>query len=183
MLLEERGGHLGIAIDATNGFVAFFLYLSCFEHSFSDSRGWFAFGSFGNVFKRYAFYLDLYVNSIHERPRNLVHISLNLCGRTSAFACGMMKIAAWAWIHGCHQHERTRQSDIISRTRDCNHSVLQGLAKGFKNRTRKFGQLITPKRLAPLGENQYLCTQNNINQPHKYIIVGAKLLKIKEIQL
>ena len=67
IFLEQRGGHLGIAIHSFHSFVTFHLYLPRFEHPFADGRGGFSFGSFGNVFKRDTLNFHLQVNTIHER--------------------------------------------------------------------------------------------------------------------
>ena len=55
------------------------------------------------------------------------------------------EIAAWAGIHGCHEHKGGGECDGILGTRDVDDAVLKWLAQHLKNGTLELWQFIEEK--------------------------------------
>ncbi len=98
--------------------------------------------------------LDVDVDSIHERPRDLGAIALNLWDRTGAFIVGIAVITAGAGVHGCDQHEASRVGEGGRCTGDGHPFLFQGLTQDFQDILLEFGQFVQEKN-AVVGEADF----------------------------
>ena len=160
-LLQLLSAHLGVTVDAGEVFKARLLDFTR-RHDASPDIGT-AFGrlAVGHIVKFHRLYLHLYVNTIHQRAGDFVHVFLHLVGHTGALSRRMTIIAAGARIHRCHQHKRGRIINGIFGSGDGDDAVFYRLAHHFQHLARKFREFTIPKRLAPLRVICYLCIQIN----------------------
>ena len=93
--------------------------------------------------------LDLQVDAIEQRTRNLAHVMRALVLVADAFLLWMAIIPAWARIHRGHEHERGGVFGRVFRPTDAYNPVLQRLPHHLQHASIKFWQLIQAERLAP----------------------------------
>lgn len=98
--------HLGIAIDFSAGAKAFDLALASFCDTPANSSGRLGCWDLHKVLIRYSRHLQVQINTIQQRARDLGMISTNFAWRTTAVVFRIRMVAAGAWIHGGNQHKR-----------------------------------------------------------------------------
>ena len=105
VFVEQGGGHLGVAVDA--GFVleAAFLEHPGGDDALADGGAGFAWGLTRHLVEIDGLDLDLQVDAVEQRARNLAHVVGALVLVADAFLLGVPIVPARARIHAGHQHE------------------------------------------------------------------------------
>ena len=127
ILMNHALGHLCIAVNGLVGAEALGLNFARLHHPFADGGTGFARRCTTDVGKRHGRYLALDVDAVEQRPRDFVHVVLNLPRRAHAMVGWIAVIAARTGVHAGHKHERTRERDVVFCAADGYHSVLQWL--------------------------------------------------------
>ena len=83
--------------------------------------------------------LDMDVDAVEKRPRNLRDVALNLRRRAVALARRIAEESARARIHRRNQHESGRKTDGKRRAGYGDAAVLQRLAQHFEHIALKLG--------------------------------------------
>ena len=86
------------------------------------------------------FYLN--VDAVEQRSGYFIEIFLHGSRRADAFFCGMIIIAAWAWVHGCNEHESCRIVDCVFCARYGYVAVFKRLAHHFEHLAVEFRKLV-----------------------------------------
>ena len=86
--------------------------------------------------------LDLQVDAVEQRARNLAHIMRALVLVADALLRGVPIVPARAWIHRGHEHERRGVFGRILGSANGNHPVLQRLPHHLKHTSIEFRQFI-----------------------------------------
>ena len=105
VFVQEGWGHLGVAVDA--GFVlkAAFLQGSRGDDALADGGRGFAWGFARHLVEIDGLHLNLKVNAVKQRARNLAHVMAALVLVADALFLGMPIVPARARIHAGHQHK------------------------------------------------------------------------------
>ena len=128
VFVQQGRGHLGVAVDAW-----FVLEAALLEHpgsddALADGGAGFAWCLAGHLVKIDGLDLDLQVDSIQQRARNLAHVVGTLVLVADALLLGVPIVPARARIHRSHQHERGGIFRRVFRPTDAYNPVLQRLA-------------------------------------------------------
>lgn len=83
----------------------------------------------------------MYVDPVHQRPRDLSHIPLDLHRRTSALTI-RAEIAAWTRIHGCNESNVGRKRQRRRSSRDRHSSILERLTQYLENAAVELRQFV-----------------------------------------
>jgi len=105
VFVQEGRGHLGVAVDA--GFVleAAFLQHPGGDDALADSGTGFAWGLAGHLLEIDGLHLDLQVDAVEQRARNLAHVVGALILVADALLLGVAIVPARARIHRGHEHK------------------------------------------------------------------------------
>ena len=95
--------------------------------------------------------LDLQVDAVEQRSRNLAHIVGALVLVADAFLLGVPVVATWTRIHRGHQHERGGIFGRVFRPTDTYNPVLQRLTHHLQNGAIEFWEFIQAEELAPFS--------------------------------
>ena len=90
----------------------------------------------------YRRHVNVDVNSVHQRPRDLLEISTDLARRAFASSRLAAEIATGARIHRRDEHELGGKPHRSFGTRDNHKTVFQRLANHLENLPRKFGEFV-----------------------------------------
>ncbi len=82
------------------------------------------------------------VDAVHERAGDTAQIAMYGTRRAGAFARRMVVVAARAGIHRRHQREVGRILDAVTRPRDGDTPLFEGLPEHFEHVAAEFGQLV-----------------------------------------
>ncbi len=150
VFVQEGRGHLGVAVDA--GFV---LEAALLEHPSSDDAladggAGLARGLGRHLVKIDGLDLNLQVNAVQQRARNLAHVVGALILVADALLLGMPIVPARARIHRSHEHKRGGVFGAVFRPTDTYYPVLQRLTHHLQHTSIEFRQLIQAEELAPL---------------------------------
>src|SRR5438552_11107427 len=82
------------------------------------------------------------VDAIHQGPRELPAIPLDLVGKAGALAVGIAPEAAGAWVHRGDEDEPCRVCRGAARARDGDGVLLEWLAQSVEDASRELGDLV-----------------------------------------
>ena len=138
VFVQQGRGHLGVAVDA--GFV---LKAALLQHprgddALADSGAGLSWGLGRHLVEIDGLDLDLQVDAVEQRARNLAHVVGALVLVADALFLGVSVVPARARIHRSHQHERGGVFGRIFCSTDTDNPVLQRLAHHFQNGAIKF---------------------------------------------
>ena len=145
VLVQQRGGHLGVVVHAGVVLEAQALDGSRLNNALPYRRAWLTWCFARHLVEVDGLNLYLQVDSVQQWARNLAHIVVTLVGRADALLGGVAVVAARARIHRCHEHERGGVVDAVLGTADADVAVLQRLPHHLKHRAVKFRQLVKKK--------------------------------------
>ena len=97
--MQQRGGHLGVAVHAGVVLEAQALDGARFDNALADGRTGFARCFARHLVEVHGLHLHLQVDSIQQWARNLAHVVVALVGRADALLGGVAVVATGARIH------------------------------------------------------------------------------------
>ncbi len=86
--------------------------------------------------------LDVDIDAVQEGARNPAEIPLDLTRSAATFSLGISQISAWAWVHGCCQHEGRRIGERSDRSRDGHLPVFERLTEHLEDVPFEFQDFI-----------------------------------------
>jgi hypothetical protein len=90
----------------------------------------------------YRRHVDVNIDPVHERPRDLRQVSSYLARRAFALPGVAAEITAGARIHRRDEHELSGKPDRLFRARDYDETIFQRLANHFENMAWKFDKFV-----------------------------------------
>ena len=129
--MQQRGGHLGVAVHAGVVLEAEALDGSRFDDSFANCCAGLARCFARHLVEVHGLNFHLQVDSVQQRARNLAHVVVALVWRADALLGGVAVVAARARIHARHEHERGGIVDAVLGARNRDVAVLQRLPHYF----------------------------------------------------
>ena len=105
VFVEQRRGHLGVAVDARLVLEAALLQGTGCDDALADGGAGFARCFARHLVKIDGLDLDLQVDAVEQRARNLAHIMRALVLVADTLLLGVPVVPAWARIHARHEHE------------------------------------------------------------------------------
>ncbi|OQA25721.1 MAG: hypothetical protein BWY59_01664 [Verrucomicrobia bacterium ADurb.Bin345] len=142
MLVHILRAHRGVAVHAARTLEPGLLHLPRLDHARADRRGRLPSLHGRKVLVAHRRHLDMNVNPVQQRTRNLVAISLNLNRRATALAFRIAVMAARARVHRRHEHEAARERHAGRRAGDGDQAVFQRLTHHLEHVAVKLRQLI-----------------------------------------
>jgi len=138
VFVEQGWGHLGVAVDA--GFVleAAFLEHPRGDDALTDGGRGLAWGLGRHLVKIDGLDLDLQVDAVEQRARNLAHVVGALVLVADAFLLGMPIVPARTRIHRRNEHERGGVFGAVFCPTDTYNPVFQRLTHHLQNGAIEF---------------------------------------------
>ncbi len=97
---------------------------------------------------------NVQVDAVEQGPGELAAVTLDLIGATAAAPAGVAEKPARAGVHGRHQLEAGRETDLVAGPGDHDVAAFQGLAKHFQHAAVELGQLVQ-KQNAMMGQGDF----------------------------
>ena len=152
--VEQSAVHLCIVIYAGCLFEAFALYFPGADYPFANGRAGFSRTAVGDFLERNGNDFYLYVDTVEQRTRDAVQVTVYRSGRADTFFLGVVVISARAGIHRSDKHDACRVFDGVFCPCDSDFPVFEGLAHDFEYLTGELGQFVEEKH-AVVGQRYF----------------------------